>query len=243
MTACVCERERDRITSQHISYLNRSVCVCVCVCLWMWERETGSLHSGVSCLNCGLCMCERARERDRVTSQWSQRSWSRLVYKHIRASSLCLSRDSVLLSAWSDGKTKDIINCLYIYFERRSSQLWKGVLLSEVACGVRPITMHCAGWPIRADCACRKEGLCRKRRVWEAGHRGTTIMYSIWKKICFLNTKACQHIFLPQIHKIMIFKKASNDPFKKFPCRYNLDMSMKLISSIKSSPLYQKHFS
>ncbi len=35
------------------------------------------------------------------------------------------------------------------------------------ACGVRPITMHWVSWPIRADCACRKEGLCRKRSVWE----------------------------------------------------------------------------
>ncbi len=26
------------------------------------------------------------------------------------------------------------------------------------ACGVRPITMHCVSWPIRADCACRKKG-------------------------------------------------------------------------------------
>ncbi len=25
----------------------------------------------------------------------------------------------------------------------------------------RPITMHWASWPIRADCACRKKGLCR----------------------------------------------------------------------------------
>ncbi len=30
----------------------------------------------------------------------------------------------------------------------------------------------------------------------------------------FLNIKACQHILLHQIHKIMIFKKASYDPFK-----------------------------
>ncbi len=51
-------------------------------------------------------------------------------------------------------------------------------------------------------------------RLREAGHRGPTIMYSIWKIMCFLKIKACQHILLHQIHKIMIFKKASYDPFK-----------------------------
>ncbi len=39
-------------------------------------------------------------------------------------------------------------------------------------------------------------------------------MYSILKIMCFLNIKACQHILLHQIHKIMLFKKASYDPFK-----------------------------
>ncbi len=29
---------------------------------------------------------------------------------------------------WNDGKTKDIINCLCIYFESWSSRLWKGAL-------------------------------------------------------------------------------------------------------------------
>ncbi len=53
----------------------------------------------------------------------------------------------------------------------------KGRYISDVACGVRPITMHRVSWPIRADCACLKEGLCRCLR--EAGHRGPTIMYSI----------------------------------------------------------------
>ncbi len=32
--------------------------------------------------------------------------------------------------------------------------------------------------------------------------------------MCFLNIKACQCILLHQIHKTMIFKKASYDPFK-----------------------------
>ncbi len=37
-------------------------------------------------------------------------------------------------------------------------------------------------------------------------------MYSFWKIISFLNIKACLYILL---HQIMIFKKASYDPFKK----------------------------
>ncbi len=43
----------------------------------------------------------------------------------------------------------------------------RGVTFLTRACGVRPITMLWVSWPIRADCACRKEGLCRKR-PWEA---------------------------------------------------------------------------
>ncbi len=31
--------------------------------------------------------------------------------------------------------------------------------------------------------------------------------------MCFLNIKAWRHILLHQIHKIMVFKKASYDPF------------------------------
>ncbi len=49
----------------------------------------------------------------------------------------------------------------------------------------------------------------------KAGHRGPTIMYSIQKHyVFFFYIKACQHILLHQIHKIMIFKKASYDHFK-----------------------------
>ncbi len=33
--------------------------------------------------------------------------------------------------------------------------------------------------------------------------------------MCFLNIKACLHILLHQIHKILIFKIASYDPFKQ----------------------------
>ncbi len=81
----------------------RVLCI-VCVCVWERERETGSHHSGVSCLNRGLC-----------TNTYELHH--------------CVCRVTLFSSqAWTDGKTKDIINCLYIYFERWSSRLWKGVL-------------------------------------------------------------------------------------------------------------------
>ncbi len=38
----------------------------------------------------------------------------------------------------------------------------RGVKILTRACGVRPITMLCVSWPIRADCARLKEGLCRR---------------------------------------------------------------------------------
>ncbi len=40
-------------------------------------------------------------------------------------------------------------------------------------------------------------------------------MYSIWKICLFFYIKACQHILLQQKHKIMIFKIASYDLFKR----------------------------
>ncbi len=52
--------------------------------------------------------------------------------------------------------------------------------------------------------------LVGRRDFVEAGHRGPTIMYSIWKIMCFFNIKACKNILL---HKIISFKKAY-DPFK-----------------------------
>ncbi len=67
----------------------------------------------------------RAWEGDTVTSQ------QRLVCKHIRASSLCLSRDSVPLSAWTDGKTKDIINGLHLFLKAKAHDCGKGRYISD----------------------------------------------------------------------------------------------------------------
>ncbi len=156
-----------------------------------------------------VCVWERERERG---SQWSVQSVRNHLNRGLCANTYehhhCVRHANLFSSrAWTDGKTKDIINCLYftLILKAEAHDYGKGRYISDAACGVRPITMHCASWPIRADCACRKEGLCRKRCVRE---RRGTIMYSIWKIMCFLNIKACQHILLHQIHKIMIFKKS-----------------------------------
>ncbi len=91
------------------------MCVCVCVCVCVRERER-----------------ERERERDGVTSQ-------HISYLN---RSLCV--------------------CVSVCERERQG---KRRYISDAACGVRSITMHCASWPIRADCAGRMEGLCRKRSV------------------------------------------------------------------------------
>ncbi len=69
------------------------MCVCVCVC---------ENHSAVSCVSvcerenhsAASCVCERESQRSVVCVCVCERE---LVVKHIRASSLCLSRDSVPL--------------------------------------------------------------------------------------------------------------------------------------------------
>ncbi len=122
LRVCVCVRERETVISQRSvqrvrNRLNRSarVCVCVCVCVWVRERE-------------------RERERDSVTA--SQRSVQPVrnclnrglcanTYKHHH----CVCHTTLFPSrAWTDRKTKDIINCLYIHFESWSSRLRKGAL-------------------------------------------------------------------------------------------------------------------
>ncbi len=76
--------------------------------LWLDESGTRYRHksSHVSCFNRGLC--------------------TKNTYEHHHHSvchtTLFPSR------AWTDGKTNDIINCLYIYFESWSSRFWKGPL-------------------------------------------------------------------------------------------------------------------
>ncbi len=126
------------------------MCVCVCVC---------------------VCVCSRVWERE-------TRSHNRGLCANTYELHYCVCHATLFLSrAWTDGKTKDIINNLHFSFESWSSRLWKGELHFQRGLWCSAITMLWVSWPIRAVCACWKEGLCSLR---EAGHRGPTIMYSIW---------------------------------------------------------------
>ncbi len=138
----------------------RCVCVCACACVWERERERVTVQLRLCVCVC-VCVLMCVREGETVTQP-------RLVCKHIRASSLCLSRDSVHLSGLElMVKLRTLLTVFTIILKAEARDYGKGRYISDAACGVRPSTMHCASWPIRADCACRKEGLCRKRNVWE----------------------------------------------------------------------------
>ncbi len=138
----------------------RVVCVCVRLCVCVWEREREREREGHSAASC-VCSCVWERE--------TRSHHNRGLFANTYELHHCVCHATLFPSqAWTDGKTKDIINCLYIYFESWSSRLWKGTLHFRLVLVVfRPITMLWVSWPIRADCACRKEGLCRKRSVWE----------------------------------------------------------------------------
>ncbi len=120
-----------------------------------------------------VCVCVLAcvREEDKVTQP-------RLVCKHIRASLPSVTR--LCSPFWLElmVQLRTLLTVFTLVLKAEARDYGKGNYISDAACGVRPITMHWVSCPIRADCACRKEGLCRKC-LRKAGHRGPTIMYSI----------------------------------------------------------------
>ncbi len=122
----------------------------VCVCQ---ERERVTAAA--------LCVCARMCERDKRSHN------PRLVCKHIWASSLCLSRDCFPLRLELIVKLRTLSTVFTFILKAKAQDYGKGCCISDAACDARPITIHCVSWPIRADCACRKEGLCRKWSVWE----------------------------------------------------------------------------
>ncbi len=123
-------------------------CVCVCVCERERERESGSYSSGVYSLSEIVLIAACLQTHTSIIT--------------VSVTWLCSPLGLELMV-----KLTTLLTVFTFILKAEASDYGKGRYISDAACGVRPITMHCASWPIRADCACRKEGLCRKRSVWE----------------------------------------------------------------------------
>ncbi len=102
---------------------------------------------------------------------------------HVRET-LCVSMRTLEIMV----KLRTLLTVCTLFWKLKLAIMERGVTFPTRARGVRPITMHCASWPIKADCACWKEGLCKKH-LRAAGLRGTIIMYSIWKIYIFFTLK------------------------------------------------------
>ncbi len=62
-------------------------------------------------------------------------------------------------------KLRTLLTVFTFILKAEAHDYGKGRYISDAACGVQPITMLWVSWPIRADCACWKEGLCRKLSI------------------------------------------------------------------------------
>ncbi len=165
-----------------------------CVCVWERERERErgrEGHSGVSYLNRGLCVCVCVWERER-------------------------ERGSHHSGVYSPSEIVLIAACL---------QTHTSIITVSV-------TRLCS--PLRLELMVKLRTLLTvynfeswSSRLWKGAlhfRRGLRCSAN-HNALCQLanqnnlNIKACQHILLHQIHKIMIFKKASYDPFKFSKCK------------------------
>ncbi len=147
----VWESEREQGSHHSTSAILIAVCVCVCVCVCVWERHVQPI-------------------RNRLNRACLQTPTSFIT---VSVTGLCSPLGLELMV-----KLRTLLTVFTLILKAEGQDYGKGRYISDAVCSVRPITMHWVSWPIRADCACRKEGLCRKRSLREAGHRGPTIMYS-----------------------------------------------------------------
>ncbi len=71
--------------------------------------------------------------------------------------------------------------------------------------------------PIRARLSSQNDELCKSQIAFrKAQHRGATVMYSMWKIMCFVNLKTHKHCITPNTKKMMLFFATSYDPFKQY---------------------------
>ncbi len=111
-----------------------------------------------------MCVRERVTAQRRVCVRQREReshSVASCVCKHIRASSLCRSRDCSSFKLELMVKLRTLLTVFTFILKAKARDYGKGRYISGAACGVRPI--------IRADCACQKEGLVGNKAFERGG--------------------------------------------------------------------------
>ncbi len=129
----------------------------MCVCVYKRERE----RERESQLQHRVCMCTRRRQGHTTAA---------CVQTHTSIITVSVTRLCSPLGLELMVKLRTLLTVFTLVLKAEARDYGKGSYISDAACGVRPITMYWVSWPIRADCACRKEGL-RRKRLREAGHR------------------------------------------------------------------------
>ncbi len=129
--------------------------LCACVCVWERERDREKGSQRRVC----VCVWERGRHGHITTAACLQTHTSIITVSVTR---LCSPLRLELMV-----KLRTLLTLFTFILKAKARDYGKGRYISDTACGVRPITMLWVSWPIRVDCACRKEGLCRKLSIWE----------------------------------------------------------------------------
>ncbi len=127
------------------------------VCVREREREREG-HSAASCVRARSHACVRGRHGHTIAA---------CLQTHTSFITVSVTRLCSPLGLELMVKLRTLLTVFTFILKAKARDYGKGRYISDAAYGVRPITMHCVSWPIRADCACRKEGLCRKRSIWE----------------------------------------------------------------------------
>ncbi len=81
-------------------------------------------------------------------------------------------------------KLRTLLSVFTFILKAKARDYGKGRYISDAACGVRPITMHCVSWPIRADCACWKEGLLVRLAGGELAPRLSLVSPKVFSPFC-----------------------------------------------------------
>ncbi len=117
-----------------------------------------------------VCVCERERERRSHHSGVYSPSEIALItaylQTHMSIITVSVTRLCSPLALELMVKLRTLLTVFTLILKSKAGDYGKGcyIFLTR-ACGVWPITMLWVSWPIRADCACWKERLCRKLSV------------------------------------------------------------------------------